>query len=219
MRDYILLDLDGTLTDPKVGITTAAVMGLRHFGIEENPDNLAHFIGPPLHESFQIYYGLSEADSITAVEVFREYYNRRGWIENVPYEGMAACLKALKDAGRTLIVATSKPEHFARRILEHFGMAQYFTLICGAPIHDPAGATKAQVITDVLSRAEITDKSRLIMIGDRLHDVNGAHEMGLPAVGVLWGYGSREEFRACGADFVVETIEQLQELLLNNTEL
>lgn len=211
----ILFDLDGTLTDPKVGITTAVSKGLAHFGITEDPENLTNFIGPPLHESFQVYYGMTPEQAVKAVEVFREYYNRQGWAENVPYAGVSECLKALKDSGKKLLVATSKPENFAERILEHFGMAQYFDLICGAPIHDPAGSKKATVILDALARADVRDLSDAIMVGDRKHDVLGAHEVGLKAVGVLYGYGSREEFLACGADYIVENVEQLQEYLLN----
>lgn len=209
----ILFDLDGTLTDPKIGITTASSVALRHFGIKEAPENLTKMIGPPLHLSFQEFFGLSAAQAEQAITEFRRYYNERGWAENVPYDGMKEMLADLQRAGKTLIVATSKPEPTARRILEHFDMAKYFELICGAPFSPPEASKKSCVIRDALKRAGIASLEDAVMVGDRRHDVEGAHEVGLPAIGVLYGYGSMEELQTAGTDHITETVQSLHALL------
>jgi len=220
MWNTILFDLDGTLTDPKVGITRAVAVALAHFGIQEDPDSLTDFIGPPLDESFPEFYGFDREQVKTATEKFREYYVRQGWLENVPYPGMAELLRDLKAAGKHLMVATSKPEETAVRILEHFGMAQYFDRICGAPLDSQEGAKKANVIRRALSWADWRgDGSSVVMVGDRRHDIAGAHEAGLQAIGVLYGYGSRAEHEQAGAEFIAADLAQLRKLLLFETEL
>lgn len=214
MWNTILFDLDGTLTDPKEGITKAVAIALDHFGIREDPDNLTHFIGPPLDESFPEFYGFTAQQAQTATEVFREYYVRQGWLENIPYPGMTELLRDLKAAGKRLLVATSKPEVTAVRILEHFGMAEYFEHICGAPLDNQEGAKKASVIRSALSRAGLEgDLASVVMVGDRRHDIAGAHEAGLRAVGVLYGYGGRAEHEKAGADFIAEDLAALRKLL------
>ncbi|MBR2481800.1 MAG: HAD family hydrolase [Oscillospiraceae bacterium] len=211
----ILFDLDGTLTDPKEGITKSVAYALQHLGIQVNDlDSLICYIGPPLAVSFPEYHGISEADTPTAVAKYRERFSDVGWAENVVYEGIEQLLAALKKAGKTLLVATSKPEVFAVRILEHFGLASYFDMICGAPMHAPKGHGKADVIRDALERAKVTELSDAVMVGDRLHDVEGAHRVGLPCIGVLYGYGDREEMEACRADYIAEDVAALSALLL-----
>ena len=214
MWKTILFDLDGTLTDPGEGITNSVAYALRHYGIEvADKKCLYPFIGPPLHESFMRYYGMSETQSLEAVEVYREYFSVKGLLENRPYDGIADLLAELNRAGKRLIVATSKPEGFSVRILEHFGLAKYFELICGAPMHPPRGHGKADVIRDALERCHITDLSSVVMVGDRLHDIEGAHKIGIPAIGVLYGYGNRQEHEDCGADYIAEDIAALGNLL------
>lgn len=211
----ILFDLDGTLTDPKEGITKSVAYALQHFGIQvENLDSLTCYIGPPLAVSFPEYHGISEEDTPTAVAKYRERFSDVGWAENLVYDGIEQMLDALKQAGKKLLVATSKPEVFAVRILEHFGLNGYFDLICGAPMHAPKGHGKADVIRDALERAGISELSGAIMVGDRLHDVEGAHKIGLPCIGVLYGYGDREEMEACRADYIAEDVEALRAMLL-----
>lgn len=214
----ILFDLDGTVTDPKEGITKAAAAALASFGIHEEPDDLTRFIGPPLDESFPEFYGFDGEQTNMATVKFREYFARQGWLENVPYPGMSALLAELRAAGKRLVIATSKPEVFAVKILEHFGMARYFDVICGAPLDNQAGAKKAAVIRSALKRAGIDDLRDAVMVGDRRHDIAGAHEVGLEAVGVLYGYGSREEHEAAGADLIAEDIAALKKLLLEEGE-
>lgn len=211
----ILFDLDGTVTDPKEGITRSVAYALEHFGIKvDDLDTLTKFIGPPLIESFSEFYGLSEEDSKTAVDKYRERYRVTGWAENVPYDGMAELLADLKKAGKTISLATSKPEEFAVKILQHFDLAQYFDLICGAPMNAPKGHGKVDVIEDALKRLNITDRSGIIMVGDRLHDTEGAHKAGLPCIGVLFGYGDRAEHEKYGSDFIAEDMNALRQMLL-----
>lgn len=210
----VLFDLDGTLTDPKVGITTAVARALAAFGIRREPDELTDFIGPPLEESFMGGYGMTEEQAAEAVQEYRAYYNVTGWLENVPYEGIAAFLAALKERGKMLLVATSKPEALARRILEHFELADYFSLICGA--HPERGPSKkADVVAEALARSG-AEKGCAVMVGDRKHDVIGARENGIPCVGVLYGYGSREELESAGAAAVAADLNELLALLCRN---
>ena len=211
----VLFDLDGTLTDPKEGITKSVAHALAHFGVQvENLDTLECYIGPPLAHSFPEYHGISEGDVPQAIAKYRERFADVGWAENVVYDGIEELLCALKAAGKTLLIATSKPEKFAVRILEHFGLAKYFDLICGAPLDAPKGHGKADVIRDALKRFGISDLSSAVMVGDRLHDVEGAHAVGLPCVGVLYGYGDREEMENCHADYIVDDVKALHDLLL-----
>ena len=142
----VLFDLDGTVTDPKEGITCAVAYALRQQGIIADPDTLTSFIGPPLHESFPELFGLTEEQTDRAIRDFRVYFSRQGWAENIPYEGMAEFLESLQKAGLKLVIATSKPEEFARRIMEHFDLASYFHRICGAQGENRASARKGSVV-------------------------------------------------------------------------
>ena len=208
----ILFDLDGTLTDPKEGITKSVAYALDYFGIhEEDLNSLVKFIGPPLAVSFPEFYGLTEEQTAVAVAKYRERFSDVGWAENRPFQGVDKLLEELKEAGKQLIVATSKPEVYAVKIMEHFGLSRYFDHICGPALDAPKGYGKTQVIRDALRRC---GAASAIMVGDRLHDVEGAHEAGLPCVGVLWGYGSRAEHEACGADHIVSDFAELKTLLL-----
>ena len=211
----ILFDLDGTLTDPKEGITKCVAHGLKPFGIEvEDLDTLTCFIGPPLIDSFMEYFQLTREQAELAVATYRERYVPIGWAENIPYPGIHEMCEKLKAAGKKLLVATSKPEGPAVRIMEHFDLAKYFDIIGGAPLDNSERGRKAAVIEDTLKRAGITDLSRWIMVGDRLHDIHGAHEVGMPVIGVLYGYGDRAEHEEHGADYIVETVSELGALLL-----
>lgn len=209
---YALFDLDGTLTDPKEGITRSAAHALRHFGIEADPEELTFFIGPPLYESFERFH-IPEARMEEAISTFREYFEPRGWMENVPYLGIEGTLERLQRAGISLILATSKPEEFAKRIMERFDLARYFTLLCGAPM-DERKAAKAAVVARALREAGVTDLSRALMVGDRRHDVEGARANGLDTVGVLWGYGTRQELETAGAKYLAGDLRELEEILL-----
>ena len=215
MYDIILFDLDGTLTDPGIGITNSVAHALAHWNIEvSDRAELYKFIGPPLSDSFMRYYGFSEEDAIQAIAVYREYFSVKGLYENEVYPGIPELLESLKAQGKTVVLATSKPEKFAARIIDHFGWSEHFTLVCGATM-DSSRSKKGDVIAYTLKQLGITDadKSSVLMIGDRHHDIDGAHENGLVAVGVLYGYGDREEHEKAGAEFVVAAVQELKELL------
>ncbi|MCI8489429.1 MAG: HAD family hydrolase [Lachnospiraceae bacterium] len=212
MYDVILFDLDGTLTDTGLGVTNAAAYALEQYGITVlDRTELERFVGPPLHESFMRFYGFSEEQAFEAVEVYREYYRDKGLFENTIYNGMEAVLKQLSEAGKTLLVATSKPEVFARRILEKLGIADYFTYIAGANL-DGTRTKKAEVIAYVLREGGIEDGTKAVMVGDREYDIFGAREFGMDSIGVLFGYGSRGELEAAGATYIAESVEDIWEI-------
>lgn len=212
--DAILFDLDGTLTDPGVGITNSVAYALEKYHIQvEDRKQLYRFIGPPLHESFENYYGFSEEEAKTAVEYYREYFKEKGMFENVVYEGISELLRDLKDRGKTLVVATSKPEIFAKQILEHFGLKEYFTYIAGANM-DGTRTRKDEVIKYALQSCGISQGAGVVMVGDREHDIMGANKVGLDSIGVLFGYGSRKELTDAGATYIAESVDMLSEILL-----
>ncbi len=212
MYDVILFDLDGTLTDTGLGVTNAAAYALEQYGITVlDRTELERFVGPPLHESFMRFYGFSEEQAFEAVEVYREYYRDKGLFENTIYNGMEAVLKQLSEAGKTLLVATSKPEVFARRILEKLGIADYFTYIAGANL-DGTRTKKAEVIAYALREGGIEDGTKAVMVGDREYDIFGAREFGMDSIGVLFGYGSRGELEAAGATYIAESVEDIWEI-------
>lgn len=212
MYDVILFDLDGTLTDTGLGVTNAAAYALEQYGITVlDRTELERFVGPPLHESFMRFYGFSEEQAFEAVEVYREYYRDKGLFENTIYNGMEAVLKQLSEARKTLLVATSKPEVFARRILEKLGIADYFTYIAGANL-DGTRTKKAEVIAYALREGGIEDGTKAVMVGDREYDIFGAREFGMDSIGVLFGYGSRGELEAAGATYIAESVEDIWEI-------
>ncbi|CYU95198.1 HAD family hydrolase [Streptococcus suis] len=213
MYQTILFDLDGTLTDSGQGILNSVAYALEKMGIEE-PDtaNLNRFIGPPLYESFSRFYQLSPEDTQSAVDAFRVYFKEKGMFENQLYPGIFSLLEELRTAGKTLVIATSKPEIFAKQILEHFGIAHYFDVIAGASL-DSSRISKADVIGYAINQLEAFPK-HAVMIGDREHDIEGARMHQLPAIGVLYGYGSKQEFEKAGATMIVETVQDLKRVLL-----
>lgn len=200
----VLFDLDGTLTDSGPGIIAGVQYALKKYGLEvDDLSSLRCFIGPPLKEQFQKFCGFSEAEGVQAVEYYREYYRDRGIFENEVYEGIPELLRELKAAKMTVIMATSKPETFAVTIAEHFGISRYFDFI-GGSLMDGRRTRKSEVIDYVLDAAKVKDRSTVLMIGDRDYDILGAKEAGVHSMGVLYGYGPREELEAAGADFLVE---------------
>lgn len=200
---YFLFDLDGTLSDPGVGITNSVMYALKKYGIEVGDrSELYSFIGPPLKDSFMRFYGFSEEKALEAVRFYREYFHDRGIFENELYPETADCLKRLKAAGKTIIMATSKPEEFAVRILKHFDIFEYFDYACGATM-DETRNKKDEVIAYALKQAKVTGLTQAVMVGDREHDILGAIKNGIDSIGVLCGYGSREELEKAGADYIV----------------
>lgn len=207
--DYILFDLDGTLTDPGLGITNSVVHALKKYGIEvEDRTSLYKFIGPPLIDSFEKYFGFSHEEAVKSVDYYREYYKDKGIYENKVYDGIENLLEMLCDKGKKIILATSKPELFAREILRHFGLDKYFLFAAGSTMSETR-TNKAEVIEYALSECGITDKSAVVMVGDREHDIIGANKNGIDSIGVLFGYGSREELETAGATYIAETVEDI----------
>ncbi len=215
MYKTVLFDLDGTLTDPGEGITNSVAFALQKWGITVNDKTeLYPFIGPPLSESFQKYYGFSEEDSIKAVYCYREYFSVKGLYENKVYDGVTEMLAALKELGIRIVLATSKPEPYAIEILKHFDLHRYFDCIAGATM-DESRNKKDEVITYALDTFGITDKESTVMVGDRHHDILGAKKNGIDSIGVLYGYGDFEELTSAGACALVETVEALCKKILN----
>ena len=210
---YIFFDLDGTLTNPSEGITNSVAYALKYYNIAaEDKMELYKFIGPPLAQSFSDFYGFSAEKSIEAVEKYREYFADRGIFENVVYQGVPELLSSLKAAGFSLAMATSKPEVFAKRIADKFGLTQYFDFI-GGSLLDNSRTDKGEVIEYVLTSLG-ADREKTVMVGDRCHDILGAKKCGVLSTGVLYGFGNREELQKAGADFIVSTPSELQNLLI-----
>lgn len=211
--DWLLFDLDGTLTDPFEGITRSVEYALNAFGIEvEDRRVLAPFIGPPLVESLTERYGFTMEDAVAAVAKYREYFAVKGLYENELFEGIPELLSNCRKAGYKISMATSKPTHYARIIAEHFDIARYFDAIHGSSL-DGTRITKSSVVAEAVQEEHL-DPTRALMIGDRRHDVEGAGEHGIRTVGVLYGYGSREEHEAAGAAYIVNDLDELRELLI-----
>ncbi len=210
MAKCILFDLDGTLTDSGEGIINCAILGLEYFGLPiPSRETLRVFVGPPLHESF-VKFGVPEDQAEKAVEIYRSRYVPTGMFENHPYPGIEEVLQKLKADGHRLFVATSKPESMAIPILEHFNLAHYFEVICGATL-DTSRTDKAMVIAHLKKIANADGD--MIMVGDTAFDVIGAKKHGIPTVGVSWGYGQVADMEAAGAVAIADTMEELYQLL------
>lgn len=213
MKNIFLFDLDGTLTDPGTGITNSVAYALDKYGIQiEDRTVLYPFIGPPLRESFMKFYGFSEEMAEEAVWKYREYFSDKGLFENEVYSGIKEMLGELKNAGARLFVATSKPTGYSKQILDHFELSQYFEDIQGSTM-DGSREKKADVIAYLLKENQIQEKNKVIMIGDRKQDIDGAKANMIDSCGVLYGYGDREELEGAQADYIAEDAGRLRELL------
>lgn len=212
--DVILFDLDGTLTDSSPGIMNSIMYALKKYNISvKNTDDLRKFLGPPLHESFRDFYSFDDEKSMEAVGFYREYFSTKGLLENEVYFGIREMLEDLKEHGKKLILATSKPHPFTDRIMEHFELAKYFEFIAGSNM-DGTRSKKAEVIAYALESCNITDKFNVVMVGDREHDIIGAKTVGIDSVGVEYGYGDYDELSDAGATYIVKTVEELKGLLI-----
>lgn len=214
-KKVLLFDLDGTLTNPAQGITNSFIYALKYFGLEiPSYEKLCSFIGPPLIETFKKEFGFDQEKAALGVKKYREYFGETGLFENEVYPGIPELLQKLTAHGYRLLVATSKPEVFSVRIAERFDFARYFEKVCGSNL-DETRSKKAEVIAYALESAGVTDKSSVLMIGDRCHDIIGANENGIESCGVLFGYGTRNEFEDAGATYIVQTVKDLENLLLS----
>lgn len=216
MKKVILFDMDGTLTESGEGIIKSVQYALEKMGKPE-PDmqKLSVFIGPPLLEQFMEYADMSREEAEKAVFYYRERYTATGMFENRPYPGIPEMLELLKKNGFLLAVASSKPEKFVLRILEHFHMKEYFDEVTGAELNEKR-SKKADVIEEALCRLDRSGKrDQVIMVGDKEHDVFGAEETGISCVAVAYGYGTIEELKKAGSQKIVHTVKELQEYLLS----
>lgn len=212
MIDTVLFDLDGTLSDPKIGITKSVQYSLKKYNIEiDDLSELEKFIGPPLKESYIKYFSFSESESIAAIDYYREYFSEQGMYENTLYPGIADLLQSLKDKGVTIALATSKPTFFAEKILQHFEIDQFFTEIVGSNM-DNTRTDKRSIIDYALGKLNKSHSSS-IMIGDRKHDLIGARSNSVGTIGVLYGYGSEEEIAKENPDYIVGTVSELETTL------
>ena len=213
--NYILMDLDGTITNPKLGITRSVQYALKAMDIiVDDLDSLEIHIGPPLLDTFLDYYGFDMEKAELAVAKYRERFKDTGIFENEVYQGMEELLAKLKKAGKTIILATSKPEIFARQILEYFKLDSYFDDICGATLENDR-SRKDQVIRYALEKNSITEYEDVVMVGDRKYDIEGAKAIGIASIGVLYGFGSREELEEAGANRISETVEELYDIIMS----
>ena len=213
--EYIFMDLDGTITNPAEGITKCLEYALNRFGIVvEDRASLEQFIGPPLRQSFKEGFGFDDEKATEAIAAYRERFRPIGLFENEVYDGMENALQMLKEAGKVLIVATSKPEDMAKKILEHFGLDGYFDDICGS-CDDQNRNEKDEVIRYALEKHGITDLEDVLMVGDRKFDVIGAAKCGLKCMGVLYGFGDRKELEAAGAAYIAETVEDMARMIVS----
>lgn len=216
MKQYkhLLFDLDGTITDSEDGITRCVEYALNHFGIHVNDlRELSKFIGPPLLDSFKEFYNFTEEQAVVATQKYRERYKKKGIFENKLYPGIKELLADAQQNSKIVILATSKPEIFAKRILDYFQLSPYFSFIAGSGL-DGSLHTKTDVINYILQSNNITDLSSVVMIGDRKHDIIGAKNVGIDSIGVLYGFGDHKELSEAGADYIVEDIPALRKLLL-----
>jgi len=214
MINTVLFDLDGTLTDSRLGITRSAAYALEDFGIKiNNLDELNGFVGPPIRWSFKEFTGFDDAKVEKIVEKFRERYFVTGVYENEMYPGIDTVLQELKNAGKTLMVATAKVTSLADMVLSHFNIAQYFDYVSGSEM-DGTRSEKGEIIKYAMEQNNITDVSGCIMIGDRKHDIIGAKSVNMKSIGILYGYGSKEELTKAGADYIINTVNELPAFIL-----
>jgi len=215
MYDLVLIDLDGTLTDPKLGITRSYQIALAAFGIHEELEDLEKYIGPPLRDNFRETYGLSDADIEKAVMIFREYFSVKGLLENTVYPGIPEALQKLKDNGKTLGVATNKVKVYSEQILEHFDLDKYFEFVSGDEMDSSLTRNgKRDIIRIAIEAIDPEHRMKAVMVGDRKHDIRGALDAGIDSIGITWGYGRRSELEEAGATWIVDSLDELCRLVI-----
>lgn len=213
MYKYVLFDLDGTISDSSEGITKAVQKSLSEMGIEvADRGELRKFIGPPLAYSYSKFFGFDEEQCAEAIRRYRAYYSVRGLFENTPYPGIAELLSHIKESGRKVAVTTSKPDKFTLQILENFGFLNYFDFVAGATMDEKRG-TKDEVVAYCLEQLGNPDKKDVVLVGDTRFDAEGAAKVGIDSIGVLYGFGTREELENAGATHIAETVEEILQYL------
>lgn len=210
--EYILFDLDGTITDSQLGIKNSVAYALNHFGIKvDNMDSLNKYIGPPLRQSFMEFAGLSEENSHIGMTKYREYYGPKGIFENELYFGIVDLFEKLKKDNKKIVLATSKPWIYAEIILEHFNIKKYFDFVAGSELNG-VRTKKDDVIKYAIDKYNI-NTNNAVMIGDRKHDILGAKANGIKTIGVLYGFGSKDELESAGADYIAKNTEDIYNII------
>lgn len=211
--DYILFDLDGTLTDSKPGIVKCIAYALEKENIPYTQSILDKMVGPPFRVSMKEYFGLDMPMIEKLIEIYRGVYEVSGYKNCKVFDGVREMLQTLKDAGKTLAVATSKPIKFTNLIMRDFDLGKYFDFVGGAS-SDASKEAKRDVVRMVLDNLKVEDNSKVLMVGDRLYDIEGAHLEGIDCAAVLYGYGNREEFERYNAEYILETPKDVVNLVL-----
>ena len=210
----VLFDLDGTLVDSGIGVTNSVAYAMEKFGMTPPPrQELYKFIGPPLVQSFKEFCGFDDEKTTLAIKYYREYYSEKGILECTMYEGVLELLESLKRKGYKLALATSKPEIYATQVVKNKGIAPYLDYLGAATTDEKTRATKEAVIEYTLSMCDEKDRTKILMVGDRHFDINGAKAYGLDSVGVTFGYGDRQELTKAGANYIVDSMQELEKLL------
>lgn len=215
MFDHIFFDFDGTIMDTSPGIYDSFDRVIAHYKLDYPRSEYDRMIGPPLRESFGNILNLPESEIRNAIKVYRDYYSTEGMYNARLYDGVVELIENLRKSGKKIYTATSKPELFTRRILEKYELDHLFDFIGGSDLEERGRVEKKDVVEYVVNTRKLSDnKEKCILIGDRKYDVVGAHEAGIKCAGILWGFGSREEFESCGADFILETPSDVETFLL-----
>lgn len=215
MYNYVFFDLDGTLTQSEFGILNSVAFALEKLGIKvDNKESLKKFIGPPLAASFRDFFGMDEENIEKAIGYYRECYNG-GEIFNAPlYDGIEQTLKTLFDNGVKMFVVTSKPAHMAKKIIEHFDISKYFEDVVGPDLKDRSYSKKELVEAAINKTTDTPNLKDYVMIGDRCFDIEGAVGNNIDSIGVLYGYGNKEEFEEAGATYIIEKPKNILEIVL-----
>lgn len=212
--DFVIFDFDGTVADTGEGILNSLMYSFRQMGhTVPEKDELKRFIGPPVHYSYTHFYGISEDEVGDYIKNYRERYREKGVFESKLYDGMGELLTFLRERKVKIGIASSKPEHLIYAVSDYLGIRDMFDCIVGVKTDDSRHSTKRDIILTAAKNLGAEDLSRVLMVGDRLYDINGAKQAGVFSCGALWGYGSKEEFLECGADFIVSTPEEILNLL------
>lgn len=206
-------DLDGTVADSGEGVTNSVIYALEKFDINEKAENTKRFVGPPLAQSFKEFYGFDEEKTELAIKHYREYYKEKGIYQCHLYDGIKELLSSLKNHGYKVVLCTSKPEGYARKVLEYLEVDKYFDFVCGATMDEKTRATKEAVMSYALMVSRATP-STTIMIGDRSFDICSANYFGLDSIGVTFGYGTSKELKDAKATYVVSSCEEIKKILL-----
>lgn len=212
--NYVLFDFDGTVVNTGEGILKSLQYSFREMGDEvPTRDELKKFIGPPVYYSFTRFYSIGEDKVGDYIKKYREKYKREGIYECELYSNMLPLLSALKDSGVILAVASSKPEHLIYDVADYLDITKYFDAIVGVKTDDSNHSSKTGLILEAMEKLNVSDKSQVLMVGDRHYDISGAKGAGVASCGCLWGYGNKEEFIECEADFVVSDPMEIIKLI------